>query len=126
MINVVFLLLVFLLVAARLAPPEGDGPEPPALSPEAIAAGATAAGATAPGAEDLAPVTIDRDGRTSWMGIAGPAALRAAAEACAARCAGAPLRIAADRDAPAAALARALGALRAAGAAEITLRVVPR
>ncbi len=116
MINVVFLLLVFLLVAARLAPPEADAPQPPALAPEAIG----------PEADGLAPVTIDRAGRAAWMGIAGPEALGAAAGACAAGCAGAPLRIVADRDAPAAALARALGALRAAGAQEVTLRVMPR
>ena len=116
MINVVFLLLVFLLVAARLAPPTADAPEPPALAPEAIG----------PEADGLAPVTIDRAGRAAWMGITGPGALGAAAGACAAGCAGAPLRIVADRDAPAAALARALGALRAAGAQEVTLRVMPR
>lgn len=116
MINVVFLLLVFLLVAARLEVPDADAPEPPVIAPEGI------------GAEDIGipPVVIDRSGEVRWLDATGAAALGAASAACARACAGAPLRIVADRRAPAAALARALAVLRAAGAEGVVLRVLPR
>ncbi|SIT03891.1 outer membrane transport energization protein ExbD [Roseivivax lentus] len=107
MINVVFLLLVFFLMTAQIVP---VAPFDIAL-PEAEADPARIA---------ARPLYVAADGRLSHGDLRGTEALAAAAKA-------GPVRIEADADLPAAALARLLADLAAAGADEISLATqVPR
>lgn len=106
MINLVFLLLIFFLISAVIAPrppvpvepPRAERPRP--LAPDSLRAG------------------IDADGRLAFGPVRGPTALAAIAE----EVRGAPevtVALHADRRAPAAAVAGALGDLAEIGVGEV-------
>lgn len=106
MINVVFLLLIFFLITARIAPPEPFPVDLPAAAADSPAEGGGA-------------LWLAADGRIAFEGLAGEVAVAAAASA--AREAGEPLLVRADRASDGATLARLLAALGEAGAAEVRI-----
>lgn len=112
MINVVFLLLVFFLMSATLVAPGPVPARPPRAS----------GGEAAPGAGSA--LHLSASGELARGDLRGEAALAAAAAEAASS--GAPLRLRADREAPAAALAQAMARLGRLGAGQVALVVEDR
>ena len=106
LINVVFLMLIFFLIAGTLAPPRD--PEVSFITTK------SAENATPP---DM--LFVAADGATSWRGE--PLDLDAELPSLVERHAGAPFRVAADRDLPAEVLVDLVGRLRTAGIDSIVL-----
>lgn len=109
MVNLVFLLLIFVLLTAHFA----------ALPPARVVL-PQAPGATRLEAGPLR-LALDREGMLVFGEASGPAALRALAAETGRRAV--PVALHADRDAKAAAVARALAALAERGAAPVWLVV---
>jgi biopolymer transport protein ExbD len=106
LINIVFLMLIFFLIAGTLTPP---------LDPDVTLATTQ----DAPAAEPSIALAIGADGQMRWQG--NPTQLQAFLADHAGARGGEPLKLAIDRELPAADLIDTVGALRAGGFATISV-----